>query len=389
MSWRCGAVRPRRSSTRSCKERKRSFERRIEAVSRIRQAASGQGSASPRSRPPRRILAELELRPSGAHGRARSSAGRRRTCPCHLETALPSPDARMTQPPVEIAAADRALAGRAWRNHLPWQNTRDAYRVWLSGDHAAADPGGHGVEYSRALPWGAAFPDVVHWPRRRRTRCWPRGAACYYSRAQPAPLRADRGAAAWRPVPAHSARAGRPAGHRPPTAGAIAAFCFGERAAILTPTYGACSRGCWVAIPPRRHRQQAARPPMALLPKGDLHAAMPRYNPGPDGPGAGICLPLQPELQYAVPAAEVQWRGATIRRTTRCARASSGAARRPGGCCCARTGGSPVAGAPPVRGHMGWAVLPAGLRQPRRAGRGPAPAMPRARLRTCRRSSMC
>ncbi len=59
------------------------------------------------------------------------------------------------------------------RNHLPWQNTRDPYRVWLSEVMLQQTQVATVLDYyARFL---ARFPTCGRWPRRRRTTFWRSG----------------------------------------------------------------------------------------------------------------------------------------------------------------------------------------------------------------------
>jgi hypothetical protein len=103
-------------------------------------------------------------------------------------------------------------------------------------------------------------------------------------RPQPAPLRAGRGASARRRFPAHSAVLATLPGIGRSTAAAIAAFCFGERAAILdgnvkrvlTRALGFDDDLASAAAQKRLWAEAEALLPRAR--RGCLH-------PGPDGPG--------------------------------------------------------------------------------------------------------
>lgn len=195
--------------------------------------------------------------------------------------------------------ADRVVQWQAahGRNHLPWQNTRDPYRVWLSEimlqQTQVATVLGY---YQRFLD---RFPDVqalAAAPQDDVLALW--SGLGYYSRAR------NLHRCAQIVVAEHGGRfpssveqlAALPGIGRS-TAGAIAAFCFGVRAPILdanvrrvlTRVLGfgqdlaqaASERALW---------QQAEE----LLPRENLQQAMPRYTQGLMDLGAGICLPRKP-----------------------------------------------------------------------------------------------
>jgi A/G-specific adenine glycosylase len=120
---------------------------------------------------------------------------------------------------------------RHGRRGLPWQGTRDPYRVWLSEvmlqqtQVAAVIP-----YYERFL---ARFPDVRALAAASEDevlRLW--SGLGYYARGRNL-LRAARAVAERGAFPASREALGQLPGVGPSTAAAIAAFAFGERAAIL------------------------------------------------------------------------------------------------------------------------------------------------------------
>lgn len=183
------------------------------------------------------------------------------------------------------------------RNTLPWQDTRDPYRVWLSEimlqqTQVAAVLG----YYERFL---ARFPDVqalAAAPLDDVLALW--SGLGYYSRAR------NLHRCAQDVVALHGGAFPRTAGVLatlpgigPSTAAAIASFCFGERAAILDGNVkrvltrvlgfgedlstGANERRLW------EHARD-------LLPTRELQENMPRYTQGIMDLGATVCLPRNP-----------------------------------------------------------------------------------------------
>jgi A/G-specific adenine glycosylase len=183
------------------------------------------------------------------------------------------------------------------RNSLPWQNTRDPYRVWLSEimlqqTQVAAVLG----YYDRFL---SRFPDVQSLaaaPLDDVLAMW--SGLGYYSRAR------NLHACAQQVVSDHGGAFPQTAqvlqtlpGIGPSTAAAISSFCFGERAAILDGNVkrvltrvlgfgddlsaGGNERVLW------NHARE-------LLPTRELHEEMPRYTQGIMDLGATVCLPRNP-----------------------------------------------------------------------------------------------
>ena len=183
------------------------------------------------------------------------------------------------------------------RNSLPWQNTQDPYRVWLSEimlqqTQVAAVLG----YYERFLQ---RFPDVqalAAAPLDDVLALW--SGLGYYSRAR------NLHRCAQEVVRTHGGAFPRTAevlatlpGIGPSTAAAISSFCFGERAAILDGNVKrvltrvlAYGDDLSVATNERRLWDHARE----LLPQRALQENMPRYTQGLMDLGATICLPRNP-----------------------------------------------------------------------------------------------
>lgn len=183
------------------------------------------------------------------------------------------------------------------RNALPWQNTRDPYRVWLSEimlqqTQVAAVLG----YYQRFLD---RFPDVAALaaaPLDDVLGLW--SGLGYYSRARNLHLCAQavvqrHGGA----FPRTAAELQQLPGIGPSTAAAISSFCFGERAAILD---GNVKRVLTRVLAYGEDLSSAANEralwdtARALLPARNLQEAMPRYTQGLMDIGATVCLPRNP-----------------------------------------------------------------------------------------------
>ena len=139
----------------------------------------------------------------------------------------------MTSPLPLIATAVVQWQARHGRNHLPWQQTRDPYRVWLSEimlqQTQVSTVLGY---YDRFL---ARFPDVAALAAAHPDEVLALWAGLgYYSRAR------NLHQCAQAVVQQHGGEFPRTAavlatlpGIGRSTAAAIASFCFGERVAIL------------------------------------------------------------------------------------------------------------------------------------------------------------
>ncbi len=184
------------------------------------------------------------------------------------------------------------------RHSLPWQNTRDPYRVWLSEimlqQTQVATVLGY---YSRFLQ---CFPDVAALaaaPLDDVLGSW--SGLGYYSRAR------NLHRCAQDVVALHGGQFPRSAqvlqtlpGIGRSTAAAIASFCFGERAAILD---GNVKRvltrvlGFGEDLASATNERSLWAQAEALLPGEHVaREAMPRYTQGLMDLGAGVCLARNP-----------------------------------------------------------------------------------------------
>ena len=183
------------------------------------------------------------------------------------------------------------------RNDLPWQNTRDPYRVWLSEIMLQQTQVSTVLDYfPRFL---TRFPDVgslARAPLDDVLGLW--SGLGYYSRARNLHL------CALAVVGLHSGAFPQTAlalqtlpGIGRSTAAAIASLCFGERVAILdgnvkrvlTRALG-FDADLAVAANERRLWDNATQ----LLPIADLKQSMPRYTQGVMDLGATVCKARKP-----------------------------------------------------------------------------------------------
>ncbi|WP_287924248.1 A/G-specific adenine glycosylase [Diaphorobacter sp.] len=203
----------------------------------------------------------------------------------------------MSGPSAELAAQVVRWQAAHGRNHLPWQNTRDAYRVWLSEIMLQQTQVATVLEYyTRFL---ARFPDVRQLaaaPQDEVLALW--SGLGYYSRARNLHRCAQivvhqHGGEFPRTVDELAALPG--IGRS--TAGAIAAFCFGVRAPILDANVRRVLTrvlGFGADLADAKNERALWQQAEALLPRQDLSHAMPRYTQGLMDLGAGICLPRNP-----------------------------------------------------------------------------------------------
>ena len=203
----------------------------------------------------------------------------------------------MSGPSAELAAQVVRWQEAHGRNHLPWQNTRDAYRVWLSEIMLQQTQVATVLEYyTRFL---ARFPDVRQLAAAAQDEVLALWSGLgYYSRARNLHRCAQivvhqYGGEFPRTVDELAALPG--IGRS--TAGAIAAFCFGVRAPILDANVRRVLTrvlGFGADLAEAKNERALWQQAEALLPRQDLSHAMPRYTQGLMDLGAGICLPRNP-----------------------------------------------------------------------------------------------
>lgn len=202
-------------------------------------------------------------------------------------------------------AADGDIAARvvAWqvlhgRNHLPWQQSRDPYRVWLSEimlqQTQVVTVLGY---YERFLD---RFPNVAALAQAEQDEVMALWSGLgYYSRARnlhkcAKAVVTEHGGA----FPETAELLATLPGIGRSTAGAIAAFCFSERVAILDANVRrvvtrVLGFGSDLAV--AKNEKLLWDRATELLPTRDLQTTMPRYTQGLMDLGATVCTPRTPQ----------------------------------------------------------------------------------------------
>jgi A/G-specific adenine glycosylase len=183
------------------------------------------------------------------------------------------------------------------RHELPWQQTRDPYRVWLSEVMLQQTQVATVLAYFERFT--ARFPDVRALAAASDDdvlALW--SGLGYYSRARNLHRCAREVVSRFGgEFPRTAQELETLPGIGRSTAAAIAAFCFGERVAILD---GNVKRvlARVLAFGGDMANANAVNElwsqAQALLPTRDLHEAMPRYTQGLMDLGATLCLPRNP-----------------------------------------------------------------------------------------------
>ena len=195
--------------------------------------------------------------------------------------------------------AEKVVAWQAehGRQHLPWQQTRDPYRVWLSEimlqQTQVSTVLGY---YERFL---ARFPDVAALAAASQDEVLALWSGLgYYSRARnlhrcAQVVVAEHGGQ----FPRTAAQLAQLPGIGRSTAGAIAAFCFAERVPILDANVRRVltrALGFAADLAVAAHERQLWDAAQTLLPHSDLTYTMPRYTQGLMDLGATVCSVRKP-----------------------------------------------------------------------------------------------
>ena len=184
------------------------------------------------------------------------------------------------------------------RNHLPWQDTRDPYRVWLSEIMLQQTQVSTVLEYyARFLVRFPLVSDLAKAPLDDVLGLW--SGLGYYSRAR------NLHRCAQQVVERHAGRFPESAellqslpGIGPSTAAAIASFCFSEKVAILD---GNVKRVLTRVLAFSGDLAQGSQERQlwalanSLLPQRNLSETMPRYTQGLMDLGATVCTLRKPK----------------------------------------------------------------------------------------------
>lgn len=205
-----------------------------------------------------------------------------------MEQDIPVPEALLS----DFAAHVCAWQERQGRNDLPWQNTRDPYRVWLSEVMLQQTQVVTVLDYYQRFLH--RFPTVAVLAEASEDEVLALWSGLgYYSRGRNLHRCAQQLARLHGGCfPTTALELETLPGIGPSTASAIAAFCFGERVAIFD---GNVQRVLSRILAFSGDLSQSAqhkllwRAARELLPKVELEKAMPRYTQGLMDLGATIC----------------------------------------------------------------------------------------------------
>ena len=183
------------------------------------------------------------------------------------------------------------------RNHLPWQNTRDPYRVWLSEIMLQQ------TQVSTVLAYYAKFlenfptvADLAAAPQDKVMGLW--SGLGYYSRARNLHQCAkDVVSRFGGEFPSTAEALITLPGIGRSTAAAVASFCFSERVAIMDGNVKRVLTRVWGFaddLSVAKNEKVLWQMAQEALPTQKLQTAMPRYSQAIMDLGATVCLPRKP-----------------------------------------------------------------------------------------------
>ena len=186
------------------------------------------------------------------------------------------------------------------RNHLPWQNTRDPYRVWLSEIMLQQTQVSTVLDYyAKFLQHFPTVADLAAASQDQVMGLW--SGLGYYSRArnlhQCAKDVMTKFGGAF-PQTAQDLMSLPGIGRS--TAAAVASFCFSERVAIMDGNVKRVLTRLWAYdadLSVSKNEKVLWQMAEAVLPTKQIQTAMPRYSQALMDLGATICLPRKPLCQ--------------------------------------------------------------------------------------------
>ena len=198
-------------------------------------------------------------------------------------------------PVAESVIAWQALHGR---NHLPWQHSRDPYRVWLSEIMLQQTQVSTVLDYyTRFLERFPVVQALAQASQDEVLGLW--SGLGYYSRARNLHRCAQQVVAEHGGVfPGTVDALVTLPGIGRSTAGAIAAFCFSQRVPILDANVRRVLTrllGFDLDLAAVKNEKLLWTQAESLLPRRDLEVAMPRYTQGLMDLGATVCTPKNPQ----------------------------------------------------------------------------------------------
>ncbi len=183
------------------------------------------------------------------------------------------------------------------RNHLPWQNTRDPYRVWLSEIMLQQ------TQVSTVLAYYAKFlenfptvADLAAASQDKVMGLW--SGLGYYSRARNLHQCAKEVVSRFGgEFPSTAEDLITLPGIGRSTAAAVASFCFSERVAIMDGNVKRVLTRVWGFaddLSVAKNEKVLWQMAQEALPTRELQTAMPRYSQAIMDLGATVCLPRKP-----------------------------------------------------------------------------------------------
>jgi A/G-specific adenine glycosylase len=186
------------------------------------------------------------------------------------------------------------------RNHLPWQNTQDPYRVWLSEIMLQQTQVSTVLDYyDKFLQHFPTVADLAAAPQDKVMGLW--SGLGYYSRARNLHQCAkDVVTRFGGKFPVTAAELITLPGIGRSTAAAVASFCFSERVAIMDGNVKRVLTRVWAYdadLSVSKNEKALWQLAENALPTRQIKTAMARYSQALMDLGATLCLPRKPHCQ--------------------------------------------------------------------------------------------